>query len=107
VIKELEENLKKIKNIAKKEFYQFIIRNNFIVREKISNSEIKPFLNLVDEKDAHVVAGAILTDCDYLVTLDKKHLNNTSVKAKIRKIKIVSPKESLTIILARVSQLSF
>jgi len=99
VIKELEKNLKKIKNIAKKEFHQFIIRRNFIVREKISESEIKPFLDVVDKKNAHVVAGAILTGCDHLVTLDKKHLNNSSVKAKISKIKIISPKESLSIIL--------
>lgn len=33
--------------------------------------------------------------CDYLVTLDKKHLNNPSVKKKVSKIEIVSPKELL------------
>jgi len=96
VIEELEDNLKKFKKTTKAELYQFISEHNFIVREKISESEIKPFLDVVDEKDAHVVAGAMLTGCDYLVTLDKKHLDNSSVKAKISKIKIASPRQLLT-----------
>lgn len=94
VIEELENNISKFKEAEIKP-NQFIKDNNFIVREKIKESEAKPFLEIVDVKDAHILAGAILTGCDYLVTLDKKHLNYPSVKAKISKIKIVSPKELL------------
>jgi len=78
---------------------QFVTDNNFIVREKIKESEVKPFLEIVHAEDAHILAGAILTRSDYLVTLDKRHLDNPSVEAKISKVKIVSPKVLLELLI--------
>jgi|SRR3989344_8039760 len=98
VIEELEDNIGKFKT-REINLKQFITENNFIVREKIKESEAKSFLEIVHAKDAHILTGAILTRSDYLVTLDKRHLDNPSVKAKISKVKIVSPKELLELLI--------
>ena len=96
VIEEVEKNTDKFSALFP--FASFIKDNNFFVRSKITLTEIKPYQNLIEAKDAHVVAGAVLTECDYLVTLDKKHLNNSRIKSFIVQIKIVSPKELLGIL---------
>lgn len=98
VLKEVEGNAHKF-GPAANDLTTFITENNFIVREKIASDELKPFISIVVEKDAHVLAGAVSTRADYLVTLDKKHINNESVKRKINKPQIVSPKELLSIVI--------
>ena len=100
VIEELEDNLYKLNETNPGIIHDFLKANNFLVRKSISLSEIEPYQSFVEKKDAHVVAGAILTNCDYLATLDKKHLNNTKIKKKISQVKILSPKELLHIITA-------
>ena len=97
VIDELENNLYKFNEQINIEL--LIEEYSILIREKISDIEIEPYKVLIEEKDQHVVAGAILTGCQYLITLDKKHLNNQKIKEKITKIKIVSPKELLNKIL--------
>lgn len=100
VIEELEDNLYKLNESSPKIIHDFLKANNFIVRKSISLSEIESYQSLMEKKDAHVVAGAIMTNCDYLVTFDKKHLDNRKVKIKISKVKILSPKELLHMITA-------
>ncbi|MBI4035303.1 MAG: PIN domain-containing protein [Candidatus Chisholmbacteria bacterium] len=51
---------------------------------------------VVDQGDAHVLASAQATKSKFLVTLDKKHI--LSLKSKIKKLKIVSPGELITIL---------
>lgn len=96
VIEELEANIAKFKKINIEALHQLIIDYRFVVRERVTELEMGPFLGKIHIKDAHVTAGAVLSGCDFLATLDKKHLNNQSVKRKINQIKIVSPKEFLT-----------
>jgi len=95
VIEELERNLNKLKSFNLKKLYKFIKDNNLIVCQQITTKEIKPLLPKINIKDAHVAAGALLTKCHYLVTLDKIHLNNRQVKKNITKTKIVSPRKLL------------
>ena len=95
IIKELKDNLDKLKNTDIEDVNQFISNSNLLVRQKITFSESKKYSRVVEEKDLHVVAGAIVTKCDYLVTLDRKHLNHPTVKRKLSKIEIVSSKELL------------
>ena len=66
-----------------------------MVRERVSLEEIRPYKNKVDIEDAHLIAGANLTKCTYLVSLDKKHLIREDIKKKFLPLKIVSPKELL------------
>ena len=99
VIDELYENMHKIRKASKQEIDTFIQTNKLIVRESVGHKEIEQYIDQVEEKDAHVVAGAILTRCNFLVTLDKKHLNNSKIKKLFDKqIHIVSPKELLRLI---------
>ncbi len=92
VIEEVIRNLDKIDNLSYDDFYSFLAETPMIIREQITETEIEPFLDLVVEKDAHVIAGAVLTDCDYLVTLDLKHLYNPEIKEKVKEVEIVTPR---------------
>ncbi len=94
VIDEVEEHSVKIRK-SHKEIRKFIQENFIIVREPINELELETFKNLIEEKDIHVAVGARLTSCDYLVTLDKKHLLKEKVKKILKPIKVVAPKEIL------------
>lgn len=98
VIEEVETNIFKFKGQNVKKIRQFIAEHNFIVRREISLSEIKPYTEVVETEDAHVIAGAILTSCNFLVTLDKKHLDNKIIRSKITQIKIISPRGLLKLL---------
>ncbi|OIN88984.1 hypothetical protein AUJ40_02750 [Candidatus Berkelbacteria bacterium CG1_02_42_45] len=93
VVGELQANVSKFKRKTKESPGDFITDCKFIVRSEISEREIKPYQNIVAAKDAHILAGAKLCHCDYLLTLDKKHLNNSKVKSKIVDLVITSPGE--------------
>lgn len=99
VIQEVERNLKKLDQFNKDNFQNFLLKYPLIIRESITKKEIKPYLNKVDKKDAHVIAGTILLKCKFLITLDKKHLNNPRIKKKFKEIEITSPKNFLQNIL--------
>ncbi len=93
-IAEIEEHAFKIGKTTSK-IRQFIQDSGIIVREKINKAEEEPYQGLVEKEDIHIVAGAKLTKCDYLVTLDKKHLLKDEVKKLAKPLRIVNPKEYL------------
>lgn len=95
VIEELENNISKVDNLSQKDIDNFIIDNNFIVCDSILFDELQPWMGRIEEKDIHVVVGALSTQSTYLVTLDKKHLHNVKTQAFCPDITIVSPKELL------------
>ncbi len=95
VIDEIKNNLDTFSPGQKTKINEFIRQSRLIVRERIAQDEIRPYLKIVEKKDAHVLAGAISTDCTYLVTLDKKHLDNSVVKGKVARLNILAPKELL------------
>jgi len=97
VIDELEDNIKKFNQRI--DIDSLINKYGILIRNKISKDEIEPYKRFVEEKDCHVIAGAILTESQYLVTLDKKHLDNKTIKEKIKDVEIVSPRELLKEIL--------
>lgn len=94
VIEEVERNCVKIGK-SPKEIRQFINDNLILIRNIVSLSETKQYKNIVVEKDAHVVAGAKLTKCNFLVTLDQKHLLKQEVVGAAKPLKITTPKELL------------
>ncbi|MBI2326980.1 putative toxin-antitoxin system toxin component, PIN family [Candidatus Curtissbacteria bacterium] len=96
VIEEIQEEDKftKIKK-TKKQIEQFVAESGLVVRKPITTDEIDPYTGMVDMEDAHLVAGANLTRCKYLVTLDKKHLLRPDIQKKFLPLKILSPKELL------------
>ena len=96
VIEEIieEDKFRKIKK-SRREIEQFILDSRLIVRKPISADEIEPYQGLVDIEDAHLIAGANLTRCRHLVTLDKKHLLRPDIQKKFLPLKIVSPGQLL------------
>lgn len=101
VINEVLANLHKLKKISRKDVEDFILQKGIIIRKKITKNEVIPFLGIIEEKDAHVLAGAILTKCDYLATLDKKHFLKEEVKRKVENIRLITPKELILKIRSR------
>ncbi len=89
-----EDKPKRIKR-SKEEIEQFIAHSGLVVRESITLEEIAPYKDLVDVEDAHLIAGAKLTKCTHLVTLDKKHLLREDIQKRFLPLRIVSPKELL------------
>ena len=89
-----EDKPRKLKK-SKEEIEQFIAESGLLIRKSITEEEIKAYINLIDIEDAHLVAGAKLTRCDYLVSLDKKHLLRSDIKKQFLPLKIVSPRELL------------
>lgn len=95
-----EEKYKKLKK-SKEEIEQFIAQSGLIVKEAITIDEITPYQGKIDTQDAHLIAGAVLTKCFYLATLDKKHLLREDIQQKFLPLRIVSPKELLEEIVSR------
>lgn len=96
VIEEIieEDKFNKIKK-SKEEIEKFIAQSGLVVRVAISADEISLYQNEVDIEDAHLIAGANLTKCSHLVTLDKKHLLRADIQERFLPLKIVSPKDLL------------
>lgn len=95
-----EDKQKKIKK-SKKEMEQFIAESGLLVREQVTIDEIVSYQGMVNIEDAHLIAGANLTQCEYLVSLDKKHLLNESVRQQFLPLKIVPPKELIIFLLEK------
>ena len=96
----LEEDKPKNIKMSKEEIEQFIAQSGLVIRESITVEEIAPYEDLIDAEDAHLIAGANLTQSAYLVTLDKKHLLRIDIQKRFLPLKIVSPKELLEEIVA-------
>ena len=60
-------------------------------------NEVENCYKLVtDKEDAYLIASSYICDCHYLVSLDKRHV--LSLTNKVRRPKIVSPREMIEII---------
>ena len=93
VIKELQNNILKFSQKTKKNLESFIANHKFIVRSEITERETRPYLKIIVDKDAHVLAGAILANANFLLSLDKKHVLTKRVKKHLLPIRIFSPKQ--------------
>lgn len=94
VIDEVKDHTEKIGKSVE-EIDQFIKEHSVMVRQRMTKSEIRPFIELVDESDAHLIAGSKLTGVDFLVTLDKKHLLKEDIKKRFKPLNIVNPEDLL------------
>jgi putative PIN family toxin of toxin-antitoxin system len=91
----LEEDKPKKLHKTSAEIEQFIATSGLVVRETVALQEIEPYQHLIDPEDAHLIAGAVLTNCSHLVSLDKKHVLIDAVRTRFLPLKIVSPKDML------------
>lgn len=91
----LQEDKYRKLNRSKSKIEEFIAQSGLMVRESITAREISLYRGQVDVEDAHLIAGAVLTKCSHLVTLDKKHLLREDIQQKFLPLRIISPKELL------------
>lgn len=94
VLDEVKKHQRKIKR-SEKEIDRLIIDNSFLVSERIKKSETGKYVGRIDQNDAHLIAGANLTHCEYLTTLDKKHLLKKEIINQFKPLIILSPKDLL------------
>ncbi|EKD65085.1 MAG: hypothetical protein ACD_50C00196G0002 [uncultured bacterium] len=102
VIEEIleEDKPEKLKR-SRDQIGQFIAKSGLLIRKSITAKEIESYKDMIDDEDAHLIAGANLTRCSYLVSLDKKHVLKLDIKKNFLPLRIVSPKELLEEILSR------
>jgi len=101
VIEEILEEEKFIKiSKSREEIEKFIAGSGLIVRKSVGETDIEKYRYSIDIEDAHLVAGANLTKCDYLVSLDQKHVLRQDIKEQFLPLKIVSPGDLLEIIVS-------
>ncbi len=91
----LEDDKSKKLNKSKEELEKFIASSGLLIRERINSQNITPYRGMIDIEDAHLIAGAKLTKCEYLVTLDKKRLLREDIQKRFLPLQIISPKELL------------
>lgn len=91
----LEEDKPEKLGRSKDQIAYFIGESGLLIRKSITEKDIELYKDLIDIEDAHLIAGAKLTRCSYLVSLDKKHVLKSDIKKKFLPLHIVSPKELL------------
>lgn len=90
VIEEVFRNAYKIK-IPESEVSKFVSNSSLKIIPVPTSIEVEKYLGDTVAKDAHVVASAIRSKSEFIITLDKKHLLSTLIKG----LKIVTPGEFL------------
>lgn len=74
----------------------FLQEHKVVVHEYIHENDSDEYSSIVDPLDAHVIAGALMTQCSHLVSLDKKHLVRPDIQKHFApQIHIVTPGEYL------------
>jgi predicted nucleic acid-binding protein len=74
VLTEAERNIKaKLGEEDLLHFYQLLGAVDFAIEPPISAREITDYSHLIQEKDAHVLAAAVRSSAQFLLTLDTKH----------------------------------
>lgn len=93
VLEEAVTHLSKI-NIQKSHLEALL--NSSIIRltPNPTQDSIEKFKILTtDPDDIHIIAGAVLSGSDALLSLDKKHITTPRVKKALKPMKVMSPKE--------------
>ena len=90
VVEEVFRNANKIK-ITESEVSRLISSSSLKVIPAPISEEVEKYLSVTVEKDAHVVASAIKSKANIIITLDKKHL----LSKKIKGLAVLTPGEFL------------
>lgn len=86
----------KLSDVGKKRFDFFIQNIPFIIVSEPTEKEIAYYRNVINVKDAPILACARKSNVSYLLTLDKKDLLQQKVKEFINEFQIVTPGEFVT-----------
>lgn len=76
-------------------FYREIVTLKLETTEPAIEEEIAEYSQLIEQKDAHVLAAAIKSGAAFLITLDQKHFMTYVIKQAKLPISILTPGEFL------------
>lgn len=92
VLIEAERNIKtKLGEEDLLRFYQLLGPVDFIVEPPVSAREIADYSHLIEQKDAHVLAAAVKSGAQFLLTLDTKHFMTERLSKADLGLIIVTP----------------
>lgn len=83
--------LLKFGEIEKKRLLYYLKMANLVIVPSSSVEEISRCEKVINSKDAPMLAGAIKSKADFLLSLDKKHFFNSKVQKFTGKLKIITP----------------
>ena len=83
----------KLKKINKERFVYFLRFASLILAPQPSAEEIAQCEQVINPKDAPILAAALKSSASFLITLDKKHFLKPKVINFSKPLKIISPKE--------------
>ena len=79
-----------------REVIAFLSTHSIIIQDHVSLKDAEMYQDRVDIYDAHVFAGAILTRCTHLISLDKKHIVRDDIQCLFRsQLTIMKPGDYL------------
>lgn len=90
----MEEILDKVKKFGKteEEIAKFVDQKGLVIGRRVKKAEVEKYLNKIsDPDDAHILASAEILKCDFLVSLDRKHI--LAVKKNFSPLRILLPGE--------------
>ena len=77
----------------------FLQEHKVVIHEYILERDSDEYSSIVDPLDAHVIAGALMTQCSHLVSLNKKHLVRPDIQKNFADdLLIVTPGELLRLL---------
>lgn len=96
VLLEAERNIRdKLGEEALLRFYAEIAALDIELREAPSQDDISRQAPIIGPKDAHVLAAALQTRVEVLLTLDRKHFFSASVRQAVLPFRILTPGDFL------------
>ena len=96
VLNESELNIKaKLGEEALLSFYKLIAQTPLVLQPTPTLTERIKYHDIIHQKDAHVLAAALQGNCDYLITLDRKHFMTDKIQQAKLPIKILTPGDFL------------
>lgn len=99
VLEEIQRNaIKKLNETEKIRLHRLLIAARLKLVSDPSEAFLQKARLLVPQKDAPVLAAAVSSLCTYLITLDVKHFKAQTVANSNLPLKIVTPREMLSII---------
>jgi predicted nucleic acid-binding protein len=92
VLIEAERNIKaKLSGEDLLRFYQLLGAVDFSIEPPVSAKEVADYSHLIEEKDAHVLAAAVRSGAQFLLTLDTKHFMTERLSKADLGLIIVTP----------------
>ena len=94
VLLEAERNIrKKLPPSALKGYHRLLEELSLFIVPSPTAEEVDPYRTSIHEKDAPILAAALMSKAGYLITLDRRHFMTDRLRRAHLPLKIVAPKE--------------